>query len=343
MDSPLGYRLNSLIKRSDRRKTKRRQKILGFAFIFLVLASGGFGKQALAKAPIENFCVQTLNMYGPIYAPDIQGRTALLAGHLAASSPCDFFHFQEFWSPAQQALLFERLQEQKLPLVTLLADDVRHDRFRTGLLTLSQHPVETVESQLFEKNTASLSDVIRKKLYIAKGFLAVATPSVVHVNLHLHHHSQKIRIAQLLELADFLAHTESLRNAQNQERAVILAGDFNFEPTSLEYGFVTSVLGFSDAFEKVHSAGFCTHCRKNKYSFAIKSRWIDYIFFRSSPSFRLNVSAAAITFAGDDRGPLVSDHFGLKASFSLEQQPLCEAVLQSVLPRTEQAGLSSSP
>jgi endonuclease/exonuclease/phosphatase family metal-dependent hydrolase len=134
-----------------------------------------------------------------------------------------------------------------------------------------------------------------------------------------------VRIAQLVELAQYL------QNPLIRDEPVVIAGDFNFEPDSLEYAFMTKILGLSDGFKDFHSDHKCTHCRNNKYSMTSKSRWLDYIFYRSGTRHNLSVSDSRFIFAGNGHGPVVSDHYGLKTTFVLTEASSCSASLQPAL------------
>lgn len=277
---------------------------------------------ARAEFSLKEICVQTFNLYGPVYAPFVKTRTRLALQHLKArAQKCDSLHFQEVWT-AEHLQYFKQQAVQYIEQPSIIAaDEDRSDSYSTGLVSIHTKPTEAVESARFTSNESGPTDWLRSALGVAKGYLITSVDGVVYINSHLHHWDAGVRLAQLVQLSKVLE-TDAYR-----DQPILWMGDFNFEEGSIEYKFVTTVLGFKDGYRQLNQGDGCTHCVSNFLSLSLKNRRIDYVFFRDGREIELLPLKAEILYTPDDLGFSISDHYGLEVSFQPRRRATCLAHL----------------
>jgi len=268
---------------------------------------------ALTAQASENFCVQTFNTYGPFYAANTETRTDLLEQDLKTNGLCDFLFLQEMWNQ-NHYMHFQSLMSIDFEQTNLVrADYVRMDGVKSGLVTATKTSILDPLSFLYVVNKAGLADDIREEFGVGKAMLVFTSPlfgqSLRVMNTHLHQSSTPVRLAQLTQLH------QALQNSGGYNQPWIFSGDLNFTPGSLEWRFLTVVMGFRDSFDEVAvDKDACTYCAENPTSWDTESRRIDYVLYRSTPEVKFKPAAAQIVFKGSADFPL-SDHYGIKIDF----------------------------
>lgn len=269
----------------------------------------------------QGFCVQTFNTYGPVYAKHVRQRTLALT---RALDSCAMIQLQEVWRPFQKEIL-----AQHMPSDTTIidADRSRSDKNISGLVGLVKGSIQKIESALFTVNGKGWLDYGRNLMGVRKGFLATevllpqSRQTIVFLNLHLHHSNQAIRLAQLVDLMDWYFQTSAHR------KTVILAGDFNATPDSLEMELLQTVFRFKDSYREANRVyqDICTYCKKNPMYWGGGNRVIDYILFADNAGLGLAVSESAINLKYF-QGIALSDHYGVKSNFAIQEGSANEVV-----------------
>lgn len=270
--------------------------------------------QAYASAPPAGFCIQNFNMYGPAYANNVPGRTERIAGELRTRTACDVVHLQEVWNASHIEQVADLLQtEYKI--------SAPNRDTRIGLMSLFQHDMKNAETYFYKVNFAGgLLEEIRHLFSVKKAFhVVLADPrflgeDIYFVNTHLHPTSQALRLAQIFDILEW-----RLRHA---DRKMVLTGDFNSDPDSLEHALVTTLLLTEDAYQSANSGyppGTCTYCSENPRSWLPSDHVFDYVYFSNvgATSSSLVARDATINLRGSSRDTL-SDHYGLRINFELK-------------------------
>lgn len=224
----------------------------------------------------HSLCLQNFNVYGTAYAPRVSQR-AHEVGQKLKKNPCDILFFQEAWTERSYAPLINSLKHQ-YPFVSQ-----QHERYRVGLLQLSQKPI--LQESIFRfriNNEKTLLEQIRKLTNVHKAFLVqqvkIDDDLLMILNVHLHHGSPAIRLTQILDLLSW--------RLKHPEQDWVLAGDFNAHPDSLEIEFLKQVLKVRDMgsefFLGKYPDDFCTYCADNPIGWLGQDRIFDYFFVGES-------------------------------------------------------------
>ncbi len=281
-------------------------------------AQKGSGTRSLADQ--QTICIQTFNAYGPTYSWNLAGRSSAV-GSLLMESPCEVVQFQEVWSAAHYQSVSNAI---RLSLPNLSAS--RADNLQSPYLGQSGLAIFTSDfliSQSFEKftiNSDGVFDQVRGVLGVIKGFAWSKimlrrddASSIDMINLHLHPDSVPVRIAQVVQVL------EKFESLLPLSAPVMVTGDFNFKPNSVEYELFKNVGAFTDSYVENHG-GYtsltCTYCDYNPQHWGGGSRVIDYIWIRSSKLQKIKSTSSLINLKqyGD---VIPSDHFGLRANIEL--------------------------
>lgn len=250
------------------------------------------------------FCVQTFNVYAPAYAPEKKVRLSRLKSEITRGEQCEVLHFQEFWLRGGRQKMAGELNTEGWATY--------EGPYFHGLLSAVQGILQQSYSGLFRKNTDGALDTVRKGLGVKKGYNLIQSQLDGHsldlVNVHLHPTSQVVRLAQILQLLGF--------RLARMGQPMVMTGDFNLEPGSLDYWLLVLGLNFDDSLREmdVYREGQCTYCENNPYSWLKGDHVFDYILF-SRPrqnSWTLTLKEAAINFRSES--PL-SDHYGVRGEF----------------------------
>ena len=295
-----------------------------------------FFSLAIPPVSANTISIQTLNIYGPFYAGNKEERKNSLSQFLKNESS-DINFLQEVW--------FERdYQQLKKTSQALGLSSIYHNKLlkynqRSGLMTITKGDIYKKDFHLFPKENGFIG-YIYSLLNIYKGFGAIYTTlpknsnaPLIAVNIHLHYLNQEIRLRQLVYYLKWFLNESILKHP------IIFAGDFNFEPNSLEFEMIKYIFRFKEPQSQLNLPYHCTICLENKSllgyigSKIVKidyERTIDYIFFRSSSTIRLTAKSFAV-FPKKYNGVFLSDHYGAKAEIEFEPHPQPQAITQSVL------------
>lgn len=278
-------------------------------FYFLSISSLSY-----AQSP---FCIQTFNAFGPAYATDTQTRFALFLNELAKEK-CDIIQLQEVWTQKQVEWV-----EDSLSFAYQFFSP--NKQLRIGIMSLSNFDIKPIKVQQFNiNNSGDITDNIREWAKIKKAFsvsktkLPFTEEEIYVLNTHLHHQSTAVRLSQLVDIYQW--------RLKNRDLKIIMNGDFNANPNSIEIKFIQIILGMKDAFLTVNNsypADFCTYCKSNPRALSNKDHIFDYIFYSNdSNSFKKShLKPISITrnLTGKKRWSY-SDHYGIRAHFLLDTQ-----------------------
>lgn len=261
----------------------------------------------------NTFCVQTFNVYGPAYASSVEYRLELLAEEIK-KEPCDSYQFQELWKLNQFQLLQNHMEKNRFAM--LWADTIRNDQKMIGLGSAFQGSILKAESGLFQVNNEDgVADWFRGAWGVEKGYSILQvqldnSPKLQFVNTHTHPTNTSIRIAQIVQLLQTIGQ-------QQEDLPIILTGDLNATPESLEYQLLTVVGGLQDSYFLKNRSykDVCTYCGSNPLSWSSDDRVIDYVFYQDSSSLALEVEKSKINLQGRDEYSPLSDHFGIQTHF----------------------------
>lgn len=289
-----------------------------FLFVVSLLFSNSIASAEIPKA--SSFCVQTINVYGPAYASGVQWRLGMLSDMLERD-PCEVVQFQEFWRESD--FRFFKTEFQQSRMLLLQADAIRNDGNSIGLVSAFSGSILKAYSEVFRVNNEDgVLDWVRDLAGVQKGFTIIEAqvenaPRSLFVNVHTHPTSQAIRLAQLTQLVEFLY----FRNHKAALLPLVLTGDLNSTPDSLEYDLLRNLLRVRDAFLGFHGTyeGVCTYCTDNSLSWSNKNHVIDYVFYRDSETENLEVENAVINLQGREEARL-SDHYGVRANLQWSKQ-----------------------
>jgi endonuclease/exonuclease/phosphatase family metal-dependent hydrolase len=268
------------------------------------------------QAPAPGFCVQNFNMYGPAYATETVNRTERVAAELLGRSACDVIHLQEVWTQKHIRQVKSLLSQEYD-----IADP--NSLKRIGLMSLYQQPIEDQKTYLFRlNNDGGVLEGIRDMVGVEKAFhVVVSEPRELgekfyFVNTHLHPTSSELRLTQILDLL--------IWRLEHQDHKLILTGDFNSDPGSLEHDLVLALLGAKDSLKEFwggYPEGACSYCRENARSWLPGNHLFDYIYFSEAggnAGSYLSVETGAINLRGTPRSSL-SDHYGVRVDFLIKQ------------------------
>ena len=301
-------------------------KILLFIVFFL----------AVHSVSANTISIQTLNIYTPFYAGNKEERQNSLSQFLKNESS-DINFFQEVWFEKS----YQQLKNisQSLGLNSIYHNKLLKYKQRSGLMTIVKGDIYKKDFHLFPQENGFVG-YIYNLVNIYKGFGAIyttlsKTPNTpfIAVNIHLHYLNQNIRLRQLVHYLKWFL------NEANLNQPIIFAGDFNFEPDSLEFEMIKYIFRFKEPQSQLNLPYHCTICLENKSllgyigSKVVKidyERTIDYIFFRSSPKTRLTPKNFAV-FPKKYKGVFLSDHYGVKTEIEFEPYPKPQTITQANL------------
>jgi hypothetical protein len=271
-------------------------------FLLLILLNS---MPAMAASNSGEFCVSTLNVYGPFYSSRRVERMGEIVDFIV-KTPCEYWTFQELWLDGDTQFLKQ-----------LLTSNIEGSRFvgnqgedRNGLAGFYAGSHNKTEFFAFEENYDGVMDFFRRISSVSKGFSVANIPlrnknEVSLMSTHLHHASMELQNSQL----DQILNSPTIKENEN---AVILTGDFNFEPDSDLYKKIITA-GFRDVFKKRTPAD-CTYCADNVLGWGDRDRVIDFIFIRSGKGVSLSSSKTSL-FGQPEGGAgekVFSDHLGIR-------------------------------
>lgn len=268
------------------------------SFIFLII----FGISFLAQAE----CLVSFNVYGPIYASAVNSRTKKIAQEIKSRHLCKLVHLQEAWNDSQIDIL-ERDLRQEFQIYA------PNRTYRIGLMLLARRAWAEARTFSFNVNyDDGFLDQFRRWVNAQKAFSFVKNvlPDTLAVNTHLHPSSEAIRIMQIMDIFNW--------RVLHKNQALVLSGDFNSAPNSLEHRLVRALLDVDDSYQAAHGEypkDFCTYCEDNPMSWLSGNHVLDYVFLSKARPQRPGWKAVKNELVLTGQESPLSDHYGVKAHF----------------------------
>ena len=269
----------------------------------------------------DSISIQTLNIYGPFYAESLRLRELFVLEFLKKDNG-DINLFQEVWFE----YYYENMEKvsQSVGMNSVSYDALAKNEKKSGLVTIARGTVHKKEIHFFPLG-GDPYDVLYSILDINKGFgIAHIThpkfPEISFwaVNIHLHHLNQNIRLLQLIHYLKWFLNKTTLQDP------IILGGDFNFEPDSLEFEMLQNMFRFEEPQTYLGLNYSCTICEENKFYIGYNlsklllmdyEKTTDYIFLKSSPRVAVVVTTFNV-FPKKYNGIFISDHYGLRVDIT---------------------------
>jgi len=243
-------------------------------------------------------------------------RTERFAAIASKLDSFDVVCFQEVWIKEDQDLLRETCKEKGMTYSHVFSSGLIGS---SGLQIISRYPIKEVFFHRYRVN-GTIYRFDHGDYHAGKGFgfARIAINDTQSVSVIVTHTIAKYnveddsyhadRLSQVWELIRFL----QLTSRPNQP--VIVVGDMNSKPTSVEYSMFTQVGKLVDAFDEFTSNSSRTQSAIT--SMDENPQRIDYIFFQKTKGWKLTDSQIVL----NDTEFLYSDHFGVSATFSFGSQ-----------------------
>ncbi|MGE5086692.1 MAG: hypothetical protein ACM3MG_10355 [Bacillota bacterium] len=286
--------------------------VLGLSWMSFSLSAGA--EPVIIPQPAQ-FCMQTYNAYGPLYAPATEERMSWIGALLTGMPRCSVIQLQEVWNKSNIDQIESSVRDQYF-----ISSPNRLQRI--GVMSLFDSEIKSTETNTFKVNSeGSLLDTIRKALDVKKAFHVVRTglyamnEDFYFINAHLHPNSQAVRLTQILDILEW--------RLRHQDFKVLMSGDFNADETSFEREFMMGTMGLHDSLQESFGGRYpdklCTYCANNPHSWRLDNHVLDYIFVSNvgGAETHLKVQSGEINMRGPLREPL-SDHYGVRVYFTLE-------------------------
>ena len=268
----------------------------------------------------QNVCVQTFNTYGVSYAGNLKERHKQTLDFLR-NEACDINLLQEVVDQEHYNNLLDLSNELNM---TSAYFGIPDDDKTSGLVGVFRGNIVDLDMQYFPdvQNTV-VNFVYQSFQSVDKGFGVVQfhhpqllQNTLLVLNLHLDHILQQTRVSQILFILERILHRPDW-----WDTLLIVGGDLNFSPGSLEFNMMKYLLRLQDPYEKINKERFCTHwCEDSDYEvlntlFGGQVR--DYILFK--PSSKVHIYPVDIdVFPKKHNGIDLSDHYGVRAFFNFE-------------------------
>jgi hypothetical protein len=228
---------------------------------------------------------------------------------------------QEVWSDTHHNWVIDELAQSMFTLSSVRFDDVQRPHLgQSGLATFTTEILSGQHFVPFHVNTDGLLDNVRELLGVIKGIgSSVVTirqneeQKLQLMNVHLHPTSQRVRIAQSVQLIEAFFKHYPLQDP------LIITGDFNFQPGSVEYDLLQSVTRLTDAYlanNEHYTPDTCTYCETNVHHWPGHQGVLDYIWSRRGQNYAVRHHRTFINLHGLN-GVTPSDHFGLRTHIQL--------------------------
>ena len=277
---------------------------------------------AIQTGPAVDIALITYNIWGlPAWLNGASSsRYSRIARELRHQDP-DIIFLQEVW--------FGR-SYQALPAggTWSIASGPRRPWFArpSGLVALSRFPIIDGEFHPFRARSwpDSLAQKGALKVTIDLGHQRRLNVWNVHLQAGAKH---EIRTRQIAELAEWI------REANDDQIADVIAGDFNCTPDSLQYQQLTALLG-PDANAITPQQRFITYDGLSRNP--AEGRTLDYVFILPRESVQSVRADPKVVFAADRLEDRLSDHLGIHVTLNLE-------LMGSANPSSALASLGSSP
>lgn len=251
---------------------------------------------------------------------NLAGRTSAL-GSLLLESPCEIIQLQEVWTDDHYESAKRAIMRSLPELSSTRADSTQKPYIgQSGLAIFTSDFLTDQSFEKFAINQAGIFDRVRGMLGVIKGiayskihFRSDDTSLLHMMNLHTHPSSVPVRISQIVQLL------ETFERMLPLTAPVVITGDFNFEPDSVEYELLKNVSLLSDSYTENHggySSTVCTYCASNPQHWGGGSRVIDFVWLRSANVQKIKSVSSMINLQ-EFQGLVPSDHFGLRSNIEL--------------------------
>ena len=270
----------------------------------------------------EIISVQTLNTYGPFYSESLSLRHSRLLDFLKIN-PSDLTFLQEVWLDRQHEDIKKVSQFMKINSIFY---DHHQGSSRSGLATMVRGTIHKIDFRFFPLKN-NFYDQIHSFFKINKGFgaLYISHPKIPDaplwvVNTHLHSLDQEVRLIQLVHYLKWFLNKKVL------QEPMIMAGDFNFDPQSLEFKIMRNIFYFEEPQAYLDLRYQCTICPENNWSIGYQlsqilfmdyGKTVDYVFLKSSSKIRLTPQNFEI-FPKKYNKYFLSDHYGVRTEIKFE-------------------------
>jgi len=324
--------------------------IILLAFYSVQAENRNYHKLTPHSAKVDDaISIQTLNAYHTGYASrNVQRGRSILKMLKQDSGDINFF--QEVW--LERFYVNMKKTAERVGLESIIYDDVAENKKWSGLVTIVRGNIHEREIYFFPRGKDFYDSYIYRSLGINKGFgIAYVThpkfPKTPFwaVNTHLHHLNQETRLLQLVHYLKWFL------NKSVWQAPVICAGDFNFEPDSLEFDMIQHMFRFKEPQSYLGLDFDCTLCNDNEHSWRYTfnkasmgwidyEKTVDYIFFKSSSKVKL-IPKRFRVFPKKYDGEFISDHYGLRADIIFKngqefQQPIGKKKLKEKIQKFSQ-------
>lgn len=255
------------------------------------------------------------------FAKDQSRRVSAIAERLSAGE-FDVVGLQEVWDTDSQVEIARGADRGGLKYSHYFKNGISG----SGNMILSRYPIVACDFHAYTINGRP-QRVLRDDYYGSKGvgMARISGPSgvfdfyVTHLISHYDPQDEykAHRVAQVFELIQFIKRT-------NKSDFLVVAGDLNATPESLEYSMLTGLGTLKDAYREVRSdAGYTSTCDDT----GGPTQRIDYIFHRPAGerSWTLQDCRLSMTFMKDSTRTF-SDHFGVSATFTSDPEEAAKSL-----------------
>ena len=287
-------------------------------------------------------CIQSYNLFGPIYGFNLEARMIGMANYFnkwdqaiwnqkaktKLQESCNVLLFQEVWTESHFDFLTQNLSKNYN--LYHFDQDFRKGSDSEAVYGLAMaiskqsdldshlNSYQVVGTEPFRQNYSGFFDAIRRWLEVGKGFAVVKMNirgfQFFLVNTHLHPTSEEIRSNQVLQLASYLDEDKF------KELPVVLVGDFNSPPSSVEMKALEKVANLQYLPKSsLDQEEICTYCNDNPYTLTFGKRNIDHIFVRSGSLIGSEPIETAVYPKTGRSGMFFSDHYGVRSIISFKR------------------------
>lgn len=185
---------------------------------------------------------------------------------------------------------------------------------RSGLLTLSRHPIIHTDFEPFRQCTQA--DCMAQKGVL---LTRIKHPQLGPIDIYNTHY-QAVRAAEHIRAQEDNNVLQRLIFRNQKYYPAFLAGDFNFEPDGPAYLDLFKRLNPLDGFRLLHPHHEGRTTGGTLRSHHNRQRRIDYIFALPGPLTEIQPLESQVMFTSPIRDFFLSDHMGVKGRFRVRRQ-----------------------
>lgn len=263
-----------------------------------------------------NLSILSLNCWGLPFTTDKKVRIESIAKEIA-SGRFDLIGIQELWMQSDWELIYSLSQKNGLEYGYYYYAGA----LGSGIGIISRYPIVEIDFLKFSVS-GKPQNIYQGDYYGGKGVaLARLDTPFGSVDFYTTHFIAKYsdqdeyrshRIAQSIEALQFIKST-------SKSEYVILSGDINSEPNTLEYEIITTLGDFIDSFKsfRPNEMGY-TVAQSNPLNFMGLNRRIDYIFIHSDGLAYSILKSNVVLEQIPGLDLYYSDHFGITAKINFQ-------------------------